>query len=87
MTTMELDAMRAELARTILTTEDRDLLEKIKRFIKRQAKKRDAKDETLEDKMTKEEILSDFTAACRELRMKHEGKIKLKTLEEAINEL
>ena len=46
MSVMELDAFRAELARTILTTEDYDLLDKIKQLIGLQGKKEDtAKEE------------------------------------------
>ena len=47
MSVMELDAFRAELARTILTTEDYDLLDKIKQLIGLQGKKEDtAKEDT-----------------------------------------
>ena len=46
MSVMELDAFRAELARTILTTEDYDLLNKIKQLIGLQERKEDtAKEE------------------------------------------
>lgn len=37
--------------------------------------------------MSKEEILADFSEACRELKLRKEGKVKFKTLEEALDEL
>lgn len=87
MTAMELDACRAELARTILTTEDYDLLDKIKRLVKRESKKRYAVAEDSDEGMAKEEIMADFADACHELKLRKEGKITFKTLGEAINEL
>lgn len=37
--------------------------------------------------MTKAEILAGFDEACKELKLYKEGKVKLKTLEEVIDEL
>lgn len=88
MSVMELDAFRAELARTILTTEDYDLLNKIEQLISLQGKKEDtAKEECGDAGMTKEEILEDFAQACHELKQRKEGKLRFRTLKEALHEL
>lgn len=86
MSVMELDAFRAELARTILTTEDYDLLNKIKQLIGLQERKEDTAKEENAD-MTKEEILEEFALACHELKQRREGKLKFRTLKEAFHEL
>ena len=86
MSVMELDAFRAELARTILTTEDYDLLNKIKQLIGLQERKEDTTKEENAD-MTKEEILEEFALACHELKQRREGKLKFRTLKEALHEL
>ena len=86
MSVMELDAFRAELARTILTTEDYDLLNKIKQLIGLQERKEDTAKEENAD-MTKEEILEEFALACHELKQRREGKLKFSTLKEALHEL
>ena len=88
MSVMELDAFRAELARTILTTEDYDLLDKIKQLIGLQDRKEDtAKEECGDADMTKEEILEVFAQACHELKQRKEGKLRFRTLKEALHEL
>ena len=88
MNVMELDAFRAELARTILTTEDYDLLDKIKQLIGLQDRKEDtAKEECGDADMTKEEILEEFAQACHELKQRKEGKLRFRTLKEALHEL
>ena len=82
MSVMELDAFRAELARTILTTEE------IKQLIGLQGKKEDtAKEECGDADMTKEEILEEFAQACHELKQRKEGKLRFRTLKEALHEL
>ena len=86
MSVMELDAFRAELARTILTTEDYDLLNKIKQLIGLQERKEDTAKEENAD-MTKEEILEEFAQACHELKQRKEGKLRFRTLKEALHEL
>ena len=86
MSVMELDAFRAELARTILTTEDYDLLNKIKQQIGLQERKEDTAKEENAD-MTKEEILEEFAQACHELKQRKEGKLRFRTLKEALHEL
>ena len=84
MTTLELEALKAEVARAVLETESRTLLEKVKKlFLREQKKEARAEEET----MSKEEILADLSEACRELQLSREGKVKLKTLEEALDEL
>lgn len=85
MNTLEMDAYKAELAREILLTDNWNLLDKVKRLISREAKKREAALKEQEGEMTKEEILSDFAQACRELKLHKEGKLEFKTLEEALD--
>ncbi len=88
MSVMELDAFRAELARTILTTEDYDLLDKIKQLIGLQGKKEDtAKEECGDDGMTKEEILEELKDAFRTAKLARERKTKGRPVEELIHEL
>ena len=40
-----------------------------------------------ENEITKEELLSDFERSCKEIRLYKEGKIKLKTIDEALDEI
>lgn len=87
MTAMELDACRAELARTILTTEDYDLLDKIKRLVKRESKKRYAVAEDSDEGMAKEEIMAEMEEAFTMAKLAREGKVKGRPVEELLNEL
>ena len=88
MSVMELDAFRAELARTILTTEDYDLLDKIKQLIGLQDRKEDtAKEECGDADMTKEEILEELKDAFRTAKLARERKAKGRPIEELIHEL
>lgn len=88
MNVMELDAFRAELARTILTTEDYDLLNKIKQLIGLQGRKEhSAKEECGDADMTKEEILEELKDAFRTAKLARERKAKGRPIEELIHEL
>lgn len=86
MSVMELDAFRAELARTILTTEDYDLLNKIKQLIGLQERKEDTAKEENAD-MTKEEILEELKDAFHTAKLAREKKTKGRPVEELIHEL
>lgn len=88
MTSMELNALRGELAREILNVEDIELLKKVKRSISQiiaKAKKEEANDEYRP--ATKAEILENLDRACKEVKLYREGKLELKSLEEALDEL
>lgn len=50
-------------------------------------RKRSKVKEEEEPCMTKAEILAGFDEACKELKLYKEGKVKLKTAEELLNEL
>lgn len=85
MTTLELNEQRVELARDILNIEDSALLNKIKRLISREQKKKFAIHE--EECMAKEDILCGIDNAFKELQLNLEGKLEFKTIEEALDEL
>ena len=83
MTTMELNAMRGELARDILNIESVELLQKIQRYIKRAVKVEQEETEYIE----KEEILNSIREGLKEIKeARHTGR-KLMTAEELLNEL
>ena len=64
MTTMELNAMRGELAREILNIENIELLQKVQRYLKRAMKTEKEEVEYIE----KEEILNSIREGLRERR-------------------
>ena len=83
MTTMELNAMRGELAREILNIESMELLQKVQRYIKRAMKKEIEEVEYIE----KEEILNSIREGLREIKEARRTGRKLMTAEELLNEL
>ena len=83
MTTMELNAMRGELAREILNIESMELLQKVQRYIKRAMKKEIEEVEYIE----KEEILNSIREGLREIKEAQRTGRKLMTAEELLNEL
>ena len=87
MNTLEMDAYKAELAREILLTDNWNLLDKVKRLIRREAKKREAALKEQEGEMTKEEILSDLEEAFQTAKLVREGKVKGSPIEMLLNEL
>ena len=99
MTTMELNAMRCELAREILNVDSSEMLQKLQRYFKRLKKEQSTKTYAIqedssmvvaEDEVpyrTKAEILAGVEHAFMEVKMYREGKLQLKTLEEALDEL
>ena len=80
METIELASIKNELMAIISRTEDKKLLEKMMEIAKQPIVNDD-------DSMTKEEILSDFDDACKELKLYMDGKIKLQSAEDFLNEL
>ena len=83
MTTMELNAMRGELAREILNIESIELLQKVQRYIKRTVKVEQEEVEYIE----KEEILNSIREGLREIKEARRTGRKLMTAEELLNEL
>ena len=83
MTTMELNAMRGELAREILNIESMELLQKVQRYIKRAMKTEKEEVEYIE----KEEILNSIREGLREIKEARRTGRKLMTAEELLNEL
>ena len=83
MTTMELNAMRGELAREILNIESIELLQKVQRYIKRAVKVEQEEVKYIE----KEEILNSIREGLREIKEARRTGRKLMTAEEVLNEL
>lgn len=83
MTTMELNAMRGELAREILNIESMELLQKVQRYLKRAMKTEKEEVEYIE----KEEILNSIREGLREIKEAQRTGRKLMTAEELLNEL
>ena len=83
MTTMELNAMRGELAREILNIENIELLQKVQRYIKRAMKTEKEEVEYIE----KEEILNSIREGLREIKERRRTGRQGMTLQELIDEL
>ena len=83
MTTMELNAMRGDLAREILNIESMELLQKVQRYLKRAMKTEKEEVEYIE----KEEILNSIREGLREIKEAQRTGRKLMTAEELLNEL
>ena len=83
MTTMELNAMRGELARDILNIESMELLSKVKRYLKRTLKVEQEEVEYIE----KEEILNSIREGLKEIKERRRTGQQGMTLQELIDEL
>ena len=83
MTTMELNAMRGELAREILNIKSIELLQKVQRYLKRAMKVEREEGEYIE----KEEILDSIREGLREIKEARRTGRKLMDAEELLNEL
>ena len=83
MTTMELNAMRGELARDILNIESMELLQKVQRYLKRAIKEEKEEVEYIE----KEEILNSIREGLREIKERRRTGRQGMTLQELIDEL
>ena len=64
MTSMELEAYKAELACEILTTDSRQVLDEVKRLLTKLSKKTKKKEETI----SKEEILAGIDAGLKDIK-------------------
>ena len=99
MTTIELNAMRCELAREILNVESGEILQKLQLYFKRLKEEQSSgaygKTESstmsvAEDDVpyrTKTEILAGVEKSFEELKLYQEGKLQFKSLEEVLDEL
>ena len=83
MTTMELNAMRGDLAREILNIDNIELLQKVQRYLKRAMKTEKEEVEYIE----KEEILNSIREGLREIKERRRTGRQGMTLQELIDEL
>ena len=84
MTTMELKSLKMDLVEELLSLNDKEMLNRVKNYLKR-LKKMDAEKE--EEEITKEEVLAGIDAGLKEVKLSMEGKLEVKTAREFINEL
>ena len=84
MTTMELKSLKLDLVGELLSLNDKEMLNRVKNYLKR-LKKMEAEKE--EEEITKEEVLAGIDAGLKEVKLSMEGKLEVKTAREFINEL
>ena len=84
MTTMELKNLKMDLVEELLSLNDKEMLNRVKNYLKR-LKKMEAEKE--EEEITKEEVLAGIDAGLKEVKLSMEGKLEVKTAREFINEL
>ena len=84
MTTMELKSLKLDLVEELLSLNDKEMLNRVKIYLKR-LKKMEAEKE--EEEITKEEVLAGIDAGLKEVKLSMEGKLEVKTAREFINEL
>lgn len=84
MTTMELKSLKMDLVEELLSLNDKEMLNRVKNYLKR-LKKMEAEKE--EEEITKEEVLAGIGAGLKEVKLSMEGKLEVKTAREFINEL
>ena len=84
MTTMELKSLKMDLVEELLSLNDKEMLNRVKNYLKR-LKKMEAEKE--EEEITKEEVLAGIDAGLKEVKLSIEGKLEVKTAREFINEL
>lgn len=87
---IELEAYKAELAREILMSNSRQLLDKVKMVLHGESPTNFniVREEEVEYKSrTKVEVLSDLEYACQEAKLIREGKVKGISAEDLLNEL
>ena len=84
MTTMELKSLKMDLVEELLSLNDKEMLNRVKNYLKR-LKKMEAEKE--EEEITKEEVLAVIDAGLKEVKLSMEGKLEVKTAREFINEL
>ncbi len=85
---MELEAYKAELARMILMSDSRQLLDKVKQvFLNEAPTTADVVMENEVEYKTKAEMTADLQEMCKEIKLAREGKLKGKPAEELINDI
>ena len=84
MTTLELKSLKMDLVEELLSLNDKEMLNRVKNYLKR-LKKMEAEKE--EEEITKEEVLAGIDAGLKEVKLSMEGKLEVKTAREFINEL
>ena len=73
-----------DLVEELLSLNDKEMLNRVKTYLKR-LKKMEAEKE--EDEISKEEILAGIDAGLKEVKLSMDGKLDLKTAREFLNEL
>ncbi|CBK69074.1 hypothetical protein GA397_24795, partial [Bacteroides xylanisolvens] len=81
---MELKSLKMDLVEELLSLNDKEMLNRVKNYLKR-LKKMEAEKE--EEEITKEEVLAGIDAGLKEVKLSMEGKLEVKTAREFINEL
>ena len=81
---MELKSLKLDLVEELLSLNDKEMLNRVKNYLKR-LKKMEAEKE--EEEITKEEVLAGIDAGLKEVKLSMEGKLEVKTAREFINEL
>ena len=76
MTTMELKSLKMDLVEELLSLNDKEMLNRVKNYLKR-LKKMEAEKE--EEEITKEEVLAGIDAGLKEVKLSMEGKLEVKT--------
>ena len=84
MTTMELKSLKMDLVEELLILNDKEMLNRVKKYLKR-LKKMEAEKEM--EEITKEEILAGIDAGLKEVKLSMDGKLELKSAREFLNEL
>ena len=84
MTTMELKSLKLDLVEELLSLNDKEMLTRVKNYLKR-LKKMEAEKE--EEEISKEEILAGIDAGLKEVKLSMDGKLKLRNARELLNEL
>ena len=84
MTTMELKSLKMDLVEELLSLNDKEMLNRVKNYLKR-LKKMEAEKE--EEEITKEEVLAGIDAGLKEVKLSMEGKLEVEAAREFINEL
>lgn len=84
MTTMELKSLKMDLVEELLSLNDKEMLNRVKNYLKR-LKKMEAEKE--EETISKEEVLAGIDAGLKEVKLSMDDKLEQKTAREFLNEL
>lgn len=86
MTTMELKSLKMDLVEELLSLNDKEMLNRVKNYLKR-IKRMEAEKEEVEETISKEEVLAGIDAGLKDVKLSMEGKLELKSAREFLNEL